>query len=136
MNYDATTYTLRCHLSLAQHEYTGYKWDTGVATQPITGSDDKFNYASGGAGYFIDHHATKIIAENMNEEAGIEDMLVGEHLCRQGVTLTPDPRYLAFSSGTHYPSPENDFITGHAHNFQWEQHCQIWKERWEEYLVV
>lgn len=120
---------------LTDTQYTGYEWESGYAKVPLEGSVNKFSYASGGAGYFLDEQAAAVISENMLEPEGVEDMLVGEHLIRAGISLKADPRFVAYSSEAHSPTPENNHITGHAHDGLWHRHNATWKGRWEEFLV-
>lgn len=73
-------------------------------------------YASGGGGYFLSRKAAKIIAENMTEETGCEDVLVGQHLHRAGIGLTMDNRFVGapYLGADHRPLPGNAFITVHG----------------------
>ena len=115
-------------------QYLGYEWETGESKIGSTGERVTFSYASGGAGYFLDKEAAKVIADAMEETSGIEDMLVGEYLHRAGIQLLAEPNLVAYSSSSHRPNPSNNHITGHAYDEQWHVHHQTWKGCWEDYL--
>lgn len=92
-------------------------------------------YASGGAGYFLSHHAAHIVAEEMQEATGPEDLIVSQHLARRGVALQPDRRFLAVGSDGHRPMPCNDLITSHANESPWSRHQETWHQAWEAWEI-
>jgi hypothetical protein len=114
-------------IDLKETVYTGYEWKAGLGKGK--------GYASGGAGYLLNRDATQIIVECMTERIGVEDMLVGYHLLHGGIELKGDPRFAPYSSDTLYPSPDNNLISGHAHEYQWTHHEKIWKDRWDDYCL-
>jgi hypothetical protein len=73
--------------------------------------EDTFN--SGGAGYFLSRRAAQIVADELTEQTGPEDLLVGRLLARHGIYRSEDKRFQAWWQPHAIPTPENDGITVH-----------------------
>lgn len=107
---DDDTYVCMTRLLAAVEEYSrqpnvsyvGAEWTPGV------------NYGSGGAGYLINRQCARIIASEMLNPIGSEDMMVGQHLGRRRHYLTIDQRFVPYGNENLRPKPDNDLITLHA----------------------
>lgn len=86
-------------------------------------------YASGGGGYFLSHRAARVVATQMNEATGFEDLLVAQYLNRHGMFLEADQRFVAMGIDNHFPRPENDQITCHAYERPWVEHARAWSDQ-------
>lgn len=74
-------------------------------------------YASG-AGYLLSRRSVEILAEQMRERVGAEDLIAGRHLRRAGIRLIQDERVDPW--GRRPPTPENDvMISHHLTEQQW-----------------
>ena len=102
---DDDSYVSACRLAAydtAGRDYIGAEWQPGVG------------YGSGGAGYFLSRKAAQIVAENLTEPTGAEDLLVGRLLARAGIPLSIEPRLIAFGDDAHRPRRDNDILTVHG----------------------
>lgn len=68
-------------------------------------------FASGGAGYFLSRKAAQIIATDMLDLQGAEDLQVARTLLRHGIVLRNDKRFGAWARNE--ITTENDQITTH-----------------------
>jgi hypothetical protein len=98
-----------------QHSYVGYPW-------PKEERSGGFQWASGGAGYWINWEAMEVIARHPVEEfcwykgkIQPEDMAVGRVLGEHGILIQHDMRYCP-EVVDRYPRPDNNFITTHRCN--------------------
>ncbi len=87
---------------LAGRDYIGAEWRPGVG------------YGSGGAGYFLSRKAAGLVARELEQATGAEDLLVGEVLRAAGIRLSIDPRFVPFGSAEKRPRRDNDLITLHG----------------------
>jgi hypothetical protein len=71
-------------------------------------------YGSGGAGYFLSRKAAGLVARELEQATGAEDLLVGEVLRAAGIRLSIDPRFVPFGSAEKRPRRDNDLITLHG----------------------
>ena len=114
------------NIDLSHTPYIGHKWRHTL--------NDGHGHASGGAGYFLDRNAAKVIAATMTEKKGPEDLIVAQHLLDANIELTDDCRFAIIDPDSDYPSPDNQFITGHADDYPWIHHDAIWHQNWECYF--
>ena len=87
---------------LAGRDYVGAEW------QPDVG------YGSGGAGYFLSRKAAALVAEQLDQSTGSEDLLVGQVLRSAGIELVIEARLVPSGSMQHRPKKDNDLITVHG----------------------
>lgn len=73
--------------------------------------ENKFN--SGGAGYFLSKRAARIVADELTDATGPEDLLVGKLMARHGIPRTNDHRFQAWKLDRTIPTKQNDGITVH-----------------------
>lgn len=85
-------------------DYAGVEWHP------------QMNYGSGGAGYFLSRRAVEIVARELTHQTGAEDLLVGEVLRRNGITLHMDEhlKQSAFGDEHRRPRDDNTYVTGHG----------------------
>jgi SAM-dependent methyltransferase len=86
-----------------------------------TGQSPGGPYASGGAGYLLSRKAAQVVANDLTDATGSEDVLVGEVLRTAGIDLTPNERFIPFGSADRCPRSGNYIVTTHAvsnNNFQ------------------
>lgn len=72
------------------------------------------HYASGGAGYLLSRQAAEVVAANLTDCVGAEDVLVGQVLNEAGFRLMPDGRFASWPRRDQVPRVDNHFITGHG----------------------
>jgi hypothetical protein len=70
-------------------------------------------FNSGGAGYFLSRKAAEIVARELTERVGAEDLFVGKLLRRHGVVRTQDTKFQAWKLKDNFPRPDNEIITAH-----------------------
>ena len=107
---DDDTYTSIPRLlnyDLAGRDYVGAEWRPGV------------RYGSGGAGYFLSRRAAEIVAENLTQITGPEDLLVGKVLRDAGIKFSIEPRFVPFGTIDKRPKRNNALITVHACAAAW-----------------
>lgn len=75
---------------------------------------DLGGFASGGAGYFLSRRAAQIIADELTEEMGAEDVLVGQKLAAHGITISGDARLLPWRGSGEFPTSGNENVTIHG----------------------
>jgi hypothetical protein len=72
---------------------------------------NEFN--SGGAGYFLSRKAAIIVAEQLIDTVGPEDLLVGKLMARNGIKRSQSHKFQAWKLDRTIPTPKNDGITVH-----------------------
>jgi len=83
-------------------EYAGNKWRT-----------DAKPYASGGAGYLLSRRAAGLVAAEVRNRSGYEDVLTGTCMKRNHIEFHVDHRFIAFGNAERVPLADNDLITSH-----------------------
>jgi hypothetical protein len=71
-------------------------------------------YASGGAGYFLSRKAAAIVARDLENTTGPEDLLVGRLLKENGIDIQHDRGFGYWANWDEIPRQENDRITSHG----------------------
>lgn len=92
-------------------------------------------YASGGAGYFLSRRATEYVADQMKEREGPEDLIVSQHLHKNGIRLHPDRGFVAVRNDVLRPKPDNYLVTSHACEWPWSEHHRTWQGAWDRWQV-
>lgn len=72
------------------------------------------SYCHGGAGYFLSRRAATILAENLTEEFGAEDLLVGRTLRNAGIEPSWEGKFIGWADEENRPSRWNQAITAHS----------------------
>lgn len=71
-------------------------------------------YASGGASYILGREAVRLVAEQMTQKTGCEDLIVGDIMRKAGIPFHHDPRFIPFGMSGGWPKKDNQIITSHA----------------------
>jgi hypothetical protein len=75
---------------------------------------DLGGYASGGAGYLLNREAAAVLAGQLVQSTGAEDVLAGRALANAGISLTTDNRFQPWARWDAVPTRHNRLITGHG----------------------
>ena len=71
-------------------------------------------YAHGGGGYFLSRLAAEIVANELSQPEGPEDLLVGRVLRNAGIVLQVDKRFVGWGNWLKRPRRENAIVTTHS----------------------
>lgn len=71
-------------------------------------------YASGGASYILGREAVRLVAEQMTQKTGCEDLIAGDIMRKASIRFHHDPRFVPFGMQMGWPKKDNDLVTSHA----------------------